>query len=130
MFKTLLRLFRRDATSRKSQFDPIYGLPNRAVNDWLHQNPDLKEVYKATLRARSLRRGMANSALRTGTSRVPKRDVSERPSRTSNSAAVDVEASESMKGFIESSRHASPKSTWRSRTARFDANSSQQMCVL
>jgi hypothetical protein len=36
----------------RENFDPIYGLPYPALNDWLARNPKLREEYDAKLRAR------------------------------------------------------------------------------
>jgi hypothetical protein len=57
MFKSLRRLFGFDRSSPvKDQYDPIYGLPRRAVDEWLKHNPVLKQEYDAMLRARLLLR--------------------------------------------------------------------------
>ena len=37
------------------QFEPVYGLPTRSLNEWLSRNPALKEEYEAELRFRSRR---------------------------------------------------------------------------
>lgn len=33
-----------------SDYDPIYGLSRRAINDWLARNPQLKREHDAQLR--------------------------------------------------------------------------------
>jgi hypothetical protein len=33
------------STSADEQFDPVYGLPKRAVDEWLARNPRLGEEY-------------------------------------------------------------------------------------
>src|SRR5688572_7920797 len=54
MWKSLLRFFgvSRGTDSIRDQYDPVYGLPRRAVEDWLARNPQIREEYEAVLRAR------------------------------------------------------------------------------
>src|SRR5690606_3629285 len=37
------------------QFEPIYGLPTRSLDEWLSRNPARKKVYEAELLNRSRR---------------------------------------------------------------------------
>ncbi len=54
MFKSLLRYFGITKESEEQdKFDPIYGLPKRALQDWLSRNPTLSIEYNAKLRDRS-----------------------------------------------------------------------------
>jgi hypothetical protein len=48
MLKRLWRLFRIAAESAESheEYDPVYGLPKRAVEEWLARNPQLREEYE------------------------------------------------------------------------------------
>jgi len=53
IWKCLLKPF--DSGNRevwREHFDPIYGLPYPALNDWLARNPNLREKYDAELKAR------------------------------------------------------------------------------
>ena len=53
MWKSFLRAFGiEDRKELEEQFDPIYGLPYPALDEWLSRNPKLKEEYDAELRAR------------------------------------------------------------------------------
>jgi hypothetical protein len=47
MLKLLRRLFGMDseAASPQTEYDPVYGLPQRAVDEWLARNPRLREEY-------------------------------------------------------------------------------------
>lgn len=56
MLKLLLRFFGivKD-DSILDNFDPIYGLPKRALDEWLSRNPKLKKEYESELMARSWR---------------------------------------------------------------------------
>ena len=56
MIKSLLRFcgIVNDKTEL-DQFDPIYGLPTRSLDEWLSRNPALKKDYEAKLLARSRR---------------------------------------------------------------------------
>lgn len=61
MFKSLRRLFGIERGSPvNGQYDPIYGLPRRAVDEWLKHNPVLKQEYDAMLRARLLTRDLCS----------------------------------------------------------------------
>jgi hypothetical protein len=40
------------STPAEAEFDPVYGLPWRAVREWLDRNPQLMEEYEAELRER------------------------------------------------------------------------------
>jgi hypothetical protein len=50
MFKSLLRFFGivEDVGAAK-EFDPIYGLPRRSLDEWLSRNPALKKDHEAAL---------------------------------------------------------------------------------
>jgi hypothetical protein len=37
------------------QYDPVYGLPRRSLEEWLARNPDVKDEYEAELRRRAVR---------------------------------------------------------------------------
>jgi hypothetical protein len=37
----------------RDEYDPVYGLPRRAVDEWVARNPTLKTEYAAVLRARA-----------------------------------------------------------------------------
>jgi hypothetical protein len=55
MWRSLLRLagLSGGTHSTRDQYDPVYGLPRRAVEEWLARNPKIREEYEATtLRAR------------------------------------------------------------------------------
>jgi hypothetical protein len=56
MLKSLLRFFGivKD-NSDLDNFDPIYGLPKRSLDEWLSRNPTLKTKYESELMARSWR---------------------------------------------------------------------------
>ena len=41
-----------ESPSLDGEYDPIYGLPWRAVEEWLARNPGLKEKYEAELEQR------------------------------------------------------------------------------
>ena len=55
--------FGNDGCARKPEqepeYDPVYGLPRRAVEDWLARNPRLREEYER------LRASMAGRQSRT-----------------------------------------------------------------
>jgi hypothetical protein len=55
MWSTLLRFFgvSGGAESIRDEYDPVYGLPRRAVEEWLARNPTLKREYEAMLQARA-----------------------------------------------------------------------------
>lgn len=38
------------AEKRSGKYDPIYGYPPRAIDEWLSYNPILKKNYEAKLR--------------------------------------------------------------------------------
>lgn len=60
MFTSLLRYFGIvDRTAEHDTFEPIYGLPKQALDEWLSRNPRLKRDYLRELSARS-RRSPAN----------------------------------------------------------------------
>lgn len=53
MVKSILNLF--DVSTNESKidkFEPIYGLPKPALEEWLSLNPQLKAEYLARLKAR------------------------------------------------------------------------------
>ncbi len=54
-----MRLFGRSggADSIRDRYDPVYGLPRLAVEEWLAHNPKLREEYEAVLRARAVESG-------------------------------------------------------------------------
>jgi hypothetical protein len=54
MLKSLLRFFGivKD-DSELDNFEPIYGLPKRSLDEWLSRNPAFKEKYESELMARS-----------------------------------------------------------------------------
>lgn len=53
MWKSLLRWFGiADREELEEHFDPIYGLPYPALNEWLSRNPQLQEEYDAELTTR------------------------------------------------------------------------------
>jgi hypothetical protein len=43
-----------DPASLHTEYEPVYGLPKRAVEEWLARNPQLNEEYEAQLRQRTL----------------------------------------------------------------------------
>ena len=46
------------------QFEPIYGLPKRSLDEWLSRNPQLKRHYDEELAARLQRsRAITNTSL-------------------------------------------------------------------
>lgn len=52
----MIRFFTTDSDSMdSSKFEPIYGLPKRALAEWLSRNPTLKAEYEKELLARSNR---------------------------------------------------------------------------
>jgi hypothetical protein len=54
MVKSLLRFVGIAKDERApEQFDPIYGLPRRSLDEWLSRNPALKKDYEAALLVRS-----------------------------------------------------------------------------
>jgi hypothetical protein len=54
MIKSLLRFFGIVKDEGKLlQFEPIYGLPRRSLDEWLSRNPGLKKDYEAALLIRS-----------------------------------------------------------------------------
>lgn len=65
MIKCLMRFLGIIADDREDteldNFEPIYGLPKRSLDEWLSQNPALKKDYEAELRARSLHRRSVRS---------------------------------------------------------------------
>jgi hypothetical protein len=48
MLRWLLKSFGfdRDSSAEQSPYEPVYGLPRRAVEEWLARNPRLKEEYE------------------------------------------------------------------------------------
>ena len=73
MWASLLRLFKPSGGSDPMwhEYDPVYGLPGRALDEWLARNPALREEYDAAIRARASahrvgRRGVNTSAPRPG----------------------------------------------------------------
>lgn len=48
MLKGLKRLFGMDADAAGSggDYDPVYGLPRRAVEEWLARNPTLRQQHE------------------------------------------------------------------------------------
>ncbi len=61
MFGTLRRLVAISSTPRElERFEPIYGLPHRALQEWLSQNSQLRQDYDIELASRALR-GRATS---------------------------------------------------------------------
>ena len=55
MLKFLFRLLDiGKGVAERDKFDPIYGLPQRSLTEWLSRNPALSEEYNAKLAARSL----------------------------------------------------------------------------
>jgi len=48
MLNWVRRIFGMAAESASSdpEFDPVYGLPRRAVEEWLARNPRLREEYE------------------------------------------------------------------------------------
>ena len=48
MLKQLARLFglTPESASTDTEFDPVYGLPKRAIEEWLERNPRLREEYE------------------------------------------------------------------------------------
>jgi hypothetical protein len=56
MFGSLRRWFRISSPpSELEKFEPIYGLPHRALDEWLSQNSQLRKDYDIELAARALR---------------------------------------------------------------------------
>jgi hypothetical protein len=54
MIKSVLRFFGIIKDERELlQFEPIYGLPRRSLDEWLSRNPGLKKDYEAALLIRS-----------------------------------------------------------------------------
>lgn len=47
--------------SELDEFEPIYGLHRRSLDEWLSRNPAIKKEYDAKLRARSLHSRPAQS---------------------------------------------------------------------
>jgi hypothetical protein len=68
MLKRLQRLFGMvpEFASPSTKYDPIYGLPKWAVQEWLARNPPLREEYEAAVRQKKV-------ALRTGNDTLPRR---------------------------------------------------------
>lgn len=61
MIKKLLRLFRLVETENVSaRFEPVYGLPKQAFEEWLSRNPSMRERYAAEL-ARASKRNRQES---------------------------------------------------------------------
>jgi hypothetical protein len=48
MFRRLLKLlgFSRDDSIPQPEYDPVYGLPRRSLEEWLARNPQLREEYE------------------------------------------------------------------------------------
>ncbi len=38
--------FDKDGPAQRPEYDPVYGLPRRAVEEWLARNPRLREEYE------------------------------------------------------------------------------------
>lgn len=56
----MLNLLRRlvgahTARNAADEFDPLYGLSKRSLDDWLSFNPQMRAEYESKLNARSLR---------------------------------------------------------------------------
>lgn len=67
MFTSLFCLFRsRKGSSHLDNFEPIYGLPKRSLDEWLSRNPRLKEQYEKELVARLQNQAAANVGERGG----------------------------------------------------------------
>jgi hypothetical protein len=52
MWKQLAWIFGRtgESTSAQAEYEPVYGLPRRAVEEWLARNPQLREEYEVQQR--------------------------------------------------------------------------------
>src|SRR3954469_16343395 len=59
-------------------YDPVYGLPRRAVEEWLARNPAIRDEYEAVLRARAAGPGPAPGSLPTGPGRLRTEPVEHR----------------------------------------------------
>lgn len=48
MFRWLLKSlgFIRDDSTQQTEYDPVYGLPRRSLDEWLARNPQLREEYE------------------------------------------------------------------------------------
>jgi hypothetical protein len=53
------RLRGRGMESEQDRFEPIYGYPRAAVEQWLARNPELKRRYEKLLKDRALRQSRA-----------------------------------------------------------------------
>ena len=49
MFRWLLKSlgFIRDDSTQRTEYDPVYGLPRRSLDEWLARTPQLREEYEA-----------------------------------------------------------------------------------
>jgi hypothetical protein len=58
MAKRLARFFGLSAESvpANREFEPVYGLPRRSVEEWLARNPELRATYEAELQKELLGR--------------------------------------------------------------------------
>jgi hypothetical protein len=39
--------------SSEPEYEPVFGLPRRSIEEWLARNPDYRAIYEAELRKRS-----------------------------------------------------------------------------
>ncbi len=39
--------------SSELEYEPVFGLPRRSVEEWLARNPDFRAIYEAEIRKRS-----------------------------------------------------------------------------
>jgi hypothetical protein len=62
----------------REKYDPVYGLPQRAVDEWLARNPEIRDEYEATLRARAVGGGPTHGPRRTGAHRLRPETVEQR----------------------------------------------------
>jgi hypothetical protein len=55
MFNKIVRIFQRTKPNHeRDKYEPIYGFPREAVEEWLSRNPQLKVQYDQRLRVRTV----------------------------------------------------------------------------
>lgn len=72
MWRSCSKLFGATAGAGRArgQYDPVYGLPRRAVEDWLARNPAIKRDYEAAIRDWPAGHGPPERSSRTGPGRL------------------------------------------------------------
>jgi hypothetical protein len=63
---------------KRDKYDPVYGLAQRAVDEWLARNPAIRDQYDDTLRTRAVGRGLTHRPRRIGAHRLRPEPVEQR----------------------------------------------------